>query len=91
MGAVLPADVVAAAVKEEVGEFRQRLYPPMTALGLFVVQALSPDGVCQDAVARNLSDRRARGESGCSLSTGPYCKARQAERPASLPRVDRCP
>ena len=77
MGAVLPADVVAAAVKEEVGEFRQRLYPPLTALGLFIGQALSPDGACQDAVARNLSDRRARGESGCSLSTGPYCKARQ--------------
>lgn len=77
MGAVLPADVVAAAVKEEVGEFRQRIYPPLTALGLFIGQALSPDGACQDAVARNLSDRRARGESGCSLSTGPYCKARQ--------------
>jgi len=77
MGAVLAADVVAAAVKEEVGEFRQRLYPPLTALGLFMGQALSPDGACQDAVARNLSDRRARGESGCSLSTGPYCKARQ--------------
>jgi hypothetical protein len=77
MAEVLPADVVAAAVEEEVGEFRQRIYPPMTVLGLFIGQALSPDGACQDAVARNLSDRRARGATGCSLSTGPYCKARQ--------------
>lgn len=77
MGAVLPADVVVAVVDEEVGAFRQRVYPPLTVLGLFIGQALSPDGACQDAVARNLGDRRARGESGCSLSTGPYCKARQ--------------
>jgi hypothetical protein len=77
MGEVLPADVVAAVVKEEGGGFRDRIYPPMTTLELFIGQALSPDGACQDAVARNLSERRARGESGCSLSTGPYCKARK--------------
>lgn len=77
MGEVLPADVVTAAVREEGGGFRDRIYPPMTTLGLFIGQALSPDGACQDAVARHLSERRARGEAGCSLSTGPYCKARQ--------------
>jgi hypothetical protein len=77
MGEVLPADVVAAAVMEEGGGFRNRIYPPITTLGLFIGQALSPDGACQDAVARYLSERRARGEAGCSLSTGPYCKARQ--------------
>lgn len=77
MGEVLPAEVLAAAVEEEVGAFRERIYPPMTTLGLFIGQALSPDGACQDAVARNLSERCARGEAGCSLSTGPYSKARQ--------------
>ena len=35
------------------------------------------DGACQDAVIRNLSGRNARGAPECSLSTGPYCKARQ--------------
>ena len=74
---VLAADVVTALVKEEVGSYRERVYPPLTSLGLFIGQALSPDGACQDAVARNLSERRARGEAGCSLSTGPYCRARQ--------------
>jgi hypothetical protein len=82
---VLAADVVAALVKEEVGSYRDRVYPPLTSLGLFIGQALSPDGACQDAVARHLSERRARGESGCSLSTGPYCKARQ-RLPLSLIR-----
>ena len=77
MREVLPADVLAAVIEEEAGAFRDRIYPPMTTLGLFIGQALSPDGACQDAVARNLSERRAGGEAGCSLSTGPYCKARQ--------------
>lgn len=75
--AVLSADVLSALVREEVGEYRERLYPPLTTLGLFVGQALSPDGACQDAVARYLSERSARGEVPCSLSSGPYCKARQ--------------
>lgn len=64
-------------VEEEVGDFRERVYPPLTTLGLFIGQALSPDGACQDAVARHLSERTARGETECSLNSGPYCKARQ--------------
>ncbi|HWR77838.1 MAG TPA: IS4 family transposase [Thiobacillus sp.] len=64
-------------VVEEVGTFRERIYPPLTTLGLFIGQALSPDGACQDAVSRRLSERTARGEPACSLNSGPYCKARQ--------------
>jgi hypothetical protein len=64
-------------VLEEVGCYRDRIYPPLTTLGLFIEQALSADGACQDAVARNLSDRTARGMAKCSLNSGPYCKARQ--------------
>lgn len=44
---------------------------------MFIGQALSPDGACQDAVARHLSERTAQGAAPCSLSSGPYCKARQ--------------
>lgn len=77
LGAVLPNDVLRTLVKEEVGAFRERIYPPLTTLGLFIGQALSPDGACQDAVARRLSERTARGQTACSLSSGPYCKARQ--------------
>jgi hypothetical protein len=74
---VLPEEVLRRLVAEEVGPFRERIYAPLTTLGLFVGQALSPDGACQDAVARCLSERTARGQGACSLNTGPYCKARQ--------------
>lgn len=77
LGAVLPAEEVARLVAEEVGAFRERIYPPLATLGLFIGQALSQDGACQDAVSRRLSERTARGEAACSLSSGPYCKARQ--------------
>lgn len=74
---LLLSDVLGAIVDEEVGAFRERVYPPLTTLGLFIGQALSADGGCQDAVARHLSERTAQGDSPCSISSGPYCKARQ--------------
>jgi hypothetical protein len=75
--ALLPGRQISAMVREEAGNWRDRTYPPLTTLSLFIGQALSSDGACQDAVARHLSERSARGEAPCSLSTGPYCKARQ--------------
>jgi hypothetical protein len=77
MGAVLEASVIAEALERELGAVRERVYPPLMTLGLFIGQALSAEGACQDAVARHLSARCARGQGQCSLSTGPYCKARQ--------------
>ncbi|MBL8397855.1 MAG: hypothetical protein JNL84_06895 [Candidatus Accumulibacter sp.] len=74
---MLPAIALQKLVDEEVGSLRERIYPPLTTLGLFIGQALSPDGACQDAVARRLSERRARGETACRLNSGPYGKARQ--------------
>jgi hypothetical protein len=82
---LLPGNVVRAIVDEEVGAYRERVYPPLTTLGLFIGQALSADGACQDAVARHLSERTAIGAAQCSLSSGPYCKARQ-RLPLSLIR-----
>lgn len=77
MDELLSAQTVAQIVSEEIGRHRERVYPPLTTLGLFIEQALSADGACQDAVARNLSERAARGMAKCSLSSGPYCKARK--------------
>ena len=74
---LLSEESVSRMVEEETGNYRDRTYPPLTTLGLFLGQALSPDGACQDAVARHLSERVARGTAPCSLNTGPYCKARQ--------------
>ena len=74
---LLPEESVSRIVGEETAPYRERIYPPLTTLGLFIGQALSPDGACQDAVARHLSERTAQGAAPCSLNTGPYCKARQ--------------
>jgi len=74
---LLSEESVSRMVEEETGNYRDRTYPPLTTLGLFLGQALSPDGACQGAVARHLSERVARGAAPCSLNTGPYCKARQ--------------
>ena len=82
---LLSSNVVCSIVDEEVGSYRERIYPPLTTLGLFIGQALSADGACQDAVARHLSERTAQGEHQCSLSSGPYCKAR-SRLPLSLIR-----
>jgi len=74
---MLPEALVSRIIAEEVGTYRERVYPPLTTLNLFIGQALSPDGACQDAVSRHLSERIAQGELACSLNSGPYCKARQ--------------
>jgi len=74
---LLSVETVSRMVEQETERYRERIYPPLTTLGLFIGQALSPDGACQDAVARYLSERTAQGAAPCSLSTGPYCKARQ--------------
>jgi hypothetical protein len=76
LNSVMSAQSLQRAVEQHAGRWRDRLYGPLTTLELFTEQILSPDRSCQDAVARGLSLRVAMGKSGCSLNTGPYCKAR---------------
>lgn len=77
---MLPAGDLERLVQEHARPYRERVYPPLSTLELFLGQALSADDACQDAVARNLSERTGRGVAECSLNTGPYCKARQRLR-----------
>jgi DDE family transposase len=74
---VLAAGDLEQLLRDYAGRCRDRIYPPLKTLGLFIGQVLSPEGACLDAVIRNLSERNARGAPECSLSTGPYCKARR--------------
>ena len=74
---ILTAQVVRKLVLEEAGGGRERLYGPLTTVGLFLEQVLGADHSCQDTVARGLSVRVSQGQAPCSLNTGPYCKARQ--------------
>jgi len=83
VGESVSAQLLQELIERECGAWRERLYPPLTTLGLFVGQTLSSDGACQDAVARYLSERTGRGEGPCSLNTGPYCRAR-ARLPVNL-------
>ena len=58
---VLAGEEVADIVATEAGDYRDRLYPPLTTLRLFVGQVLSEDRACQDVVGRHLSERVAEG------------------------------
>jgi hypothetical protein len=74
---VLPTQELARAMQDEVGVWRDRLYAPLVVLRLFVEQVLHAEHACQDVVVRYASERVAQGEAQISLSTGPYCNARQ--------------
>ncbi|MBK7565730.1 MAG: hypothetical protein IPI21_16425 [Propionivibrio sp.] len=88
-GAVLPNEVLRKLVDEEVGAFRERIYPPLTTLGLFVGQALSSDGACQDAVARRVSERTARRQAACSLN-GTLLQSAPALTPGLIRKLALC-
>ena len=77
LGDVVRAGELERLVEQHAGQYRERVYGPLRTLGLFIGQALSEDGACQDAVARNLSERTGRGVPECRMNTGPYFKARQ--------------
>jgi hypothetical protein len=76
LGDVLPAKSLKRWIREECGNYRQRIYGPLRTLTLFIEQVLSEDHSCQDAVARGLSDLVSQKQAPCSLNTAGYCKAR---------------
>lgn len=75
---------VAALASELLTPYRERIYPPMDTLRLFVGQALSADRACQDVVGRRLSERIAQDQLANALNTGSYCDAR-SRLPIALP------
>lgn len=56
---------------------RERLFPPIETLSMFLTQALSADRSCQNAVNDRAVTRVVRGLPHCSTHTGAYCRARQ--------------
>jgi hypothetical protein len=77
---------VAAMVNALMPPNRERIYPPLDTLRLFVGKVLSSDRACQDVVGRRLSERIAQGQSMSALNTSAYCDARQ-RLPISLPKT----
>jgi len=64
------------AVERRLPAHRERLYPPATALAMFVGQALSADGSCREAVDAAMANRLVCGLEPGRADTGAYCKAR---------------
>jgi hypothetical protein len=81
---VIPVGLLMQWVTEEGGRWRDRLYGPLVTLKRFLEQGLSADQSCQDAVARELSERVALGQAPCSLNSASYCEARK-RLPPGLP------
>ncbi|VAW46461.1 hypothetical protein MNBD_GAMMA02-1321 [hydrothermal vent metagenome] len=57
-------------------EHRERLFPPIETLSMFLAQVMSQDGSCQSAVNDSAVKRLFGGLTTCSTATGGYCKAR---------------
>jgi hypothetical protein len=74
---VLRAQDLESVLREEAPSWRDRLYAPLTTLRLLIEQVLHPDAACQEVVVRYASERAVGQKARISLSTGPYCKARQ--------------
>jgi hypothetical protein len=73
---VLTEECVAEALAT-VGNWLDRVFPPLVTLWVFLGQVLSADHSCRAAVARLNAHRAARGPKPCSAHTGAYCQARK--------------
>jgi len=73
----LSSQDICAIADLQPGAVRQRLYPPLTTLGLFIGQVLSPDPACQTATASHLAQRVSQGQRPCSVNNASYCQARK--------------
>jgi hypothetical protein len=56
--------------------YRDRLFPPVATLSMFVAQALSADGSCRQVVDDAMVKRAIGGLEPGSTDTGGYCRAR---------------
>lgn len=66
-----------STVTDSLPEHRERTYPPVQTLSMFMTQAMSADGSCQNAVNKVSVDRQLNNLPRISLSTGGYCQARK--------------
>jgi len=86
---VLPPQRVQDAVRAEGVRFRDCLFTPLTTLWVFLLQVLSPDGSCREAVSKLLAFLAADGGAAPEADTGPYCKARKRLPEGVLARLTR--
>ena len=75
-GTLAPSHVTQVLTQEGVTG-RNRLFPPHLTLWTFLLQVLSPDGSCREALSRLRPWMIAQGQTPCAPHTGSYCKARK--------------
>ncbi len=59
------------------GSHTDKVFTPLVTLKAFLLQVLSDDASCKEAVARVQAERLQQALPTNSMNTGPYCKARQ--------------
>ena len=74
---LLPEEFIVQLLDEVGVEFRDRDYPPLVVLAMFLGQCSDADPSLKQAVARRIAQRVAEGEAACSSNTGAYSRARQ--------------
>jgi hypothetical protein len=74
---LLSAEAIQQLLHEQEIPVRERDYPPVITLAMFLSQCHDADPSLRQAVARRLAERVAQGLPACSSDTGAYCKARQ--------------
>lgn len=73
----LSSESVRVACEKLQHEFRERVFSPAVTLWVFLVQVLSSDHSCREAVAKLNFWRMARNLKPCHPDAGSYCEARQ--------------
>ena len=70
---LLSQDSIQNILKQDLPNYRDRLYNPLKTLSMFLTQALEEDSSCQNIVNKEAlkTDKR------ISITTGGYCRARQ--------------
>ena len=74
---LLTSQALLDKVESLLPQHRERLYPPSETLSMFLAQAMSADGSCQNIVNQAAMQRLVGGLSAGSTYTGGYCRARQ--------------
>jgi hypothetical protein len=73
---LLPKERITQILNDLGVEFRDREYPPLIVLAMFLSQCSDADPSLRQAVARLIAHRVAEGEPACSSNTGAYSRAR---------------
>lgn len=55
---------------------RERIFTPLVTLKTFILQVISADGSCRQAVSQVFSERASQGKKTNAVGTSSYCKAR---------------